>query len=51
MGEAVRRAQQRQCDLPFFRWQVYGARESSQGSALRCDERAKDARPGLTSLS
>ena len=24
-------------DLPFFRWRVYGARESSQGSALHSD--------------
>jgi len=24
-------------DLPFFRWRVYGAREASQGSALRSD--------------
>ena len=32
-------------DLPFFRGRVYGARETSQGSALRSDERAKDARP------
>src|SRR5271167_4342113 len=32
-------------DLPFFRWRVYGAREASQGSALRSDERAKNARP------
>ena len=32
-------------DLPFFRWRVYGAREPSQGSALRSDERAKTARP------
>ena len=31
--------------LPFFRWRVYGARETSQGSALLSDERAKDARP------
>ena len=30
-------------DLPFFRWGVYGAREASQESALRSDERAKSA--------
>jgi len=30
-GEAV---------IPFFRWRVYGAREPSQGSVLRSDERA-----------
>ena|SRR5450631_752407 len=29
--------------LPFFRWRGYGARESSQGSALRSDERAQNA--------
>ena len=27
-------------DLPFFRWRVYGAREASQGSALRSDRYA-----------
>ena len=28
--------------LPFFRWRVYGAREASQGSALRSDRYAAE---------
>jgi hypothetical protein len=37
-------------DLPFFRWRVYGAREASQGSALRSDRYAAQKNAALTNL-
>ncbi len=42
---AARKTQRREAVIPFFPLGVYGAREPSQGSALRSDERAKTARP------
>ena len=47
---AARKNQRREeVILPFFRWGVYGAREPSQGSALRSDARAQNRAP-LTRL-
>jgi len=43
--EARKNQRREEVILPFFCWRVYGAREPSQGSALRSDERAKPARP------